>query len=454
MEASITPLAALSLNSDRHTILVRVTRMWEAVNKRTGAPLHTNVVLLDEKQTHMIAVIRNNQKQIYLPKLKEEEIYAISNFKLVPAPKQYKAVDADYSINFLYKTKIEKWVASAIIPLYKFELKPFPEVKNLVGNVAMLIDVLGMVKSYGKPETRNNGAQKIDVILTDHKNEIMLVTLWEDRVVQLQELLSPFKNEPVFVVTTGLLAKKFSTAASLSGTDATRCYANIDYAPLTDLKKALATTIDGKQGTLTAPTVEQFVTSTGETIQELPISSILKTVIPPEKQLVRCICRAQIVDVLGGNGWYYNCCPTCARAPQDMNGKYYCLACNEDIESLAQRFRIVVRVEDPTGTTTVTLFNKEAEQLVGVPLQKILVAQSQDQQLMEAIPPVVRNIIGKHCAFQLKITPYNIIQGCEEYTVSRVYEVPSLDTTTSMVPNTKFVADPIGGGIAKKQKLT
>ncbi|KAK1365939.1 hypothetical protein POM88_041500 [Heracleum sosnowskyi] len=101
--------------------------------------------------------------------LKEEEIYAISNFKLVSAPKKYKAVDADYSINFLYKTKIEKRVASAVIPLYKFELKPFPEVKNLVGNAAMLIDVLVMVRSYRKPETRNNGAHKIDVILTDHR---------------------------------------------------------------------------------------------------------------------------------------------------------------------------------------------------------------------------------------------------------------------------------------------
>lgn len=44
-------------------------------------------------------------------------------------------------------------------------------------------------------------------------------------------------------------------------------------------------------------------------------------------------------------------------------------------------------------------------------------------QELSAIPPAVNNIIGKLCAFQLKITPYNIIQGCEEYTVTRVSEV-------------------------------
>lgn len=42
----------------------------------------------------------------------------------------------------------------------------------------------------------------------------------------------------------------------------------------------------------------------------------------------------------------------------------------------------MVRVEDGTGYTTMTLFNKEAEQLVGVPLQKILA----DQQEVQTIP--------------------------------------------------------------------
>lgn len=58
---------------------------------------------------------------------------------------------------------------------------------------------------------------------------------------------------------------------------------------------------------------------------------------PYEKQVVRCICQAKIIDVLGGNGWYYNCYPTCARALRDLNGKFYCLSCNEETPALAQR---------------------------------------------------------------------------------------------------------------------
>ncbi|KAL8097798.1 hypothetical protein AgCh_030782 [Apium graveolens] len=39
---------------------------------------------------------------------------------------------------------------------------------------------------------------------------------------------------------------------------------------------------------------------------------------------------------------------------------------------------------------------------------------------MTTIPSAVKDIIGKHCAFHLEITPYDIIQGCKEYTVSKI----------------------------------
>ncbi|XP_074377207.1 uncharacterized protein LOC141718722 [Apium graveolens] len=162
-------LAAMKPNSDGNTILVRVTRVWKAINMRNGTTLHTNVVLLDQQDKHMMAVVRNNQKQIYIPILKEDEVFVISNFKLVPRPNQYKAVDVEHSINFYYKTKIEKSPDTNVIPHYKFELSPFSDIKKLVGNVNMVIDVIGLVKTYGQMERRNNGAQKMDVLLTDSR---------------------------------------------------------------------------------------------------------------------------------------------------------------------------------------------------------------------------------------------------------------------------------------------
>lgn len=49
---------------------------------------------------------------------------------------------------------------------------------------------------------------------------------------------------------------------------------------------------------------------------------------------------------------------------------------------------------------------------------------------MPAIPPIINNIIGKRCAFDIKINAYNTERGYEEYTVYRLSEcqVPSKET--------------------------
>ncbi|XP_074356467.1 replication protein A 70 kDa DNA-binding subunit A-like [Apium graveolens] len=262
-------------------------------------------------------------------------------------------------------------------------------------------------------------------------NEAMVVTLWEARAKQFLEVFTPSNDGPVFVVITSLLAKKFSDAASLSSTDGTCSYVNIDYPPLNALKNGLTTGSTGEKEPLPTPTVEQFVTSNVDRVQELTVNSILETVIPDGTQVVRCICRTKIVGILDGNGWYYNYCPTCARTLRALDGAFLCLACDEEIPSLAQRFRIVVQIEDQAGSTTVTLFNKDAKQLVGVPLQKLL-----DE------------------AGELKITPYNIIQGCEEYTVTRVSELNGVDSGTANLSHCTSAGNPVGPNSRKKQKVT
>ncbi|XP_017238125.1 replication protein A 70 kDa DNA-binding subunit B [Daucus carota subsp. sativus] len=143
--------------------------------------------------------------------------------------------------------------------------------------------------------------------------------------------------------------------------------------------------------------------------------------IPPGKDQVRGLCTATITEIMEGNGWLYNCCSKCARAVHPTQGKYFCAACNADNITVSQRYRVVARIKDDTGTTTVTLFNKEAEQLIGAPIQKLIneVTEGTD---MEEIPPAIKNIVGKLCAFQIKINNYNITHGCEEYTVTRVSE--------------------------------
>lgn len=62
---------------------------------------------------------------------------------------------------------------------------------------------------------------------------------------------------------------------------------------------------------------------------------------------------------------------------------------------------------------------------------------------MTTIPAAVKNVVGKKCAFQIKVTPYNINQGCEEYTITRVSE---------LTPVARESDDSSVGNMKKKQK--
>lgn len=118
-----TMLSALTPHSETASLLVRVGRVWEAINRNNSVVLHTNGVLIDEQENHIMGIVRNNQKEIFKSILSENEVCHISNIKLVPAPKLYRTVDRDLAINFFYKTKIEKKPDTGLIPQYKFELR-------------------------------------------------------------------------------------------------------------------------------------------------------------------------------------------------------------------------------------------------------------------------------------------------------------------------------------------
>ncbi|XP_063938166.1 uncharacterized protein LOC135148001 [Daucus carota subsp. sativus] len=321
--------AALQTGADGQRIQVRVGRVWEATNRKNGTVLHTNVILMDDQGDHILVIVRNNQKNLFLPKLKENGVCNITNFKIVPGPLTYKSVDKDMAINFFYKTSIEQVENNDAIPNYIFELQPFDRVRARVGRVNNLIDVIGMVTSIGRLEKRTNGSEKIDVALLDNKNQKMIVTLWDEKAYQFHAGIEVGSQSAMFVAITGLLAKQFS-------------------------------------GTNKRP-----VRADDKDTQQLAIKDVLELQIPPGK---------------------------------DVSTKASILLAAEKITQ---------------------------QRLNAAQLKWLSLASIQQGSDIERIPAAVNNIVGKVCAFQIKITKYNITHGCEEYTVARVSESSSATPSTS-----------------------
>lgn len=76
--------------------------------------------------------------------MKEGDIYNISDFKVVPSPKSYRAVDTYLSLAFYYKTKVVRAEDTYDIPRFKFELTKYEDI------LALLWDTKKFIGMYDK----------------------------------------------------------------------------------------------------------------------------------------------------------------------------------------------------------------------------------------------------------------------------------------------------------------
>ncbi|KAL8116039.1 hypothetical protein AgCh_022505 [Apium graveolens] len=253
------------------------------------------------------------------------------------------------------------------------------------------------------------------------RSEKLSMALWENKAIEFLELITAAVDGSVFVVITGLLAKKISDNVFLSSSDATNTYVNIDYAPLHDLKAEMLISTGKTMENLPPPVVKRFVTQEGNTLEDLTIEGLLEATLPSRTTFIRRTCEATIVGIVNAEGWFYNCCPRCARKVRDNEGTYRCENCGKDATDFKQRYKLIVRVEDKSGMTTFTLFNKEAEQLIGIPVETVINNIPQDSSIGN-IPAVIKNVFGKKCVFDIKINAYNTERGYEDFTVYRLTE--------------------------------
>lgn len=86
----------------------------------------------------------------------------------------------------------------------------------------------------------------------------------------------------------------------------------------------------------------------------------------------------------------------------------------EDVEDKAGK-----DVEDKVGETTLVLFNGVAEKLLDTSTNKLVNGMSNHQK---KIASEIYQLCGKEYIFKLKLTTYNLKEGLENYTVTKVYD--------------------------------
>nr|CAD1836025.1 unnamed protein product [Ananas comosus var. bracteatus] len=113
-------------------------------------------------------------------------------------------------------------------------------------------------------------------------------------------------------------------------------------------------------------------------------------------------------------GWWYRACYECKSAIKSYADAFWCRQCGKNDQAPIPWYKLNAIVEDDTGDANFTIFGRIAQDLIRVPAQKLATADDSDRY---ALPPVIKNIIGKKHVFQVMVDPHNTDMGIRSFKV-------------------------------------
>ncbi|XP_009789931.1 uncharacterized protein [Nicotiana sylvestris] len=128
--------------------------------------------------------------------------------------------------------------------------------------------------------------------------------------------------------------------------------------------------------------------------------------------------RGNIAEVDNYFDWYYISCNLCSKKIVPSNGVYTCHFCAKECKFPLVKYKIHVKVRDKTGNTTVVLFNAVVEKLLDTFAHELFNRLSLESN---NVPPLIQSLCGKEFIFKLRLNNYNLKEGLENYTVSKLF---------------------------------
>ncbi|KAM3397935.1 hypothetical protein P3S68_001449 [Capsicum galapagoense] len=129
--------------------------------------------------------------------------------------------------------------------------------------------------------------------------------------------------------------------------------------------------------------------------------------------------RSKTTDIINYFRWYYISCNVCSKKITLANGVYPYLNCNKDCKFPLVKYKIHIQVEDNTEKTTFFLFNDVAKKLRDTSAHKLFnKLSSLDNNDFSAH---TQSLCWKDFIFKLKLNSYNLKEGLENFTVSKLW---------------------------------
>ncbi|KAL0003891.1 hypothetical protein SO802_011452 [Lithocarpus litseifolius] len=412
-------------------VRVRLSRMWEAVNRKNLELISLDMVLIDEQDDTIHATIQKNNVKKFQAQLREGQLYSLSNFRVDTYKEKdsYRPISKDKKINFLCTTVIEELKeAEVTISQHKFEFVDYRTIVDRVDNNKQLTDIIGKIVGVGAQENVHVQGSTVPMRNIDIMNpeDIKIrITLWGPTSNEIEDNFYTNNPGPFVIIVTSTIVKTFRGEHYLSSTSATKVYINLEIPETATLidRNVEKTEIEGiplqfKQEI----SIAKRITQNRRTIKQI---TSLEWTSDDQENVFTCL--AKIENIEKNFGWYYIGCAKCNKKVKSEND-FWCSHCKSNSNFPIPRYRIQLNVDDGTEHAVFILFDKEAEKLLHTTAREL----SNKYATMNAnstLPNEIEKLIGKTFVFQLKLNDYNWKEGWELYTIEKVFDNISNDET-------------------------
>ncbi|XP_075660812.1 replication protein A 70 kDa DNA-binding subunit B [Castanea sativa] len=374
MTRRVFPLVSLNPYQGSWTIKVRVTSkgIMRTYKNARGEGCVFNVELTDEDGTQIQATMFNEAAKKFYDRFQLGKVYFISKGSLKLANKQFKTVKNDYEMTLNENSEVEEASnEETFVPETTFNFVPIDSLGPYV-NGTELVDVIGVVQNVSstmsiRRKSNNDTIPKRDITIADETKKTVVVSLWNDLATSVgQELLDIADKSPIVAIKS-LKVGEFQ-GVSLSTLSRSVVLINPDLPEAKKLRSWYDS--EGKESSMASVGSGMSPSSKSGSrsmySDRVSLSHILKNPSLGEEKPVFFSVRGYISFIKPDQAMWYRACKTCNKKVTEALGSgYWCEACQKNDVECNLRYIMAVKVSDASGEAFISVFNEEAEKIVG-----------------------------------------------------------------------------------------
>ncbi|XP_035838188.1 replication protein A 70 kDa DNA-binding subunit A-like [Helianthus annuus] len=444
---NITMLRAVDAFQEQFSVKVRVIRVWEHPERRNPSQLYSfDMIIMDEEGTKMEATCLNRVLPQFRPSLVEKKCLIIRNPTIGFNNSTYRYVDNQNRLCFQGTTEVIPCEDIGGSP-YGFDFLSFPDILNSNAISNSTVDVIGyLIRSFPKETVNNKStgkqAVKVTIEISDLEGRTVFLTLWDqycDKVLSFFESIKGKNIHAIIILQFGKVKWWNGVAYVNNSYTVSRLFCNHDCPEVDEFRNRLfENSIEVSESTSLgsmAKSVEEEILKSKDFLNICDVFSL--------KTVCKVIVLGNILGVYKDEGWFYEGCNRCNKKIKKVvnlsedtqeSGSAVTkevLTCVSDrcafkTITSSLKFKIQLRVQDPSASVTLTLFDREARKLLGKSVDDILTANPEFRSDSMKIPAEVDALVGQTAAFKIDVTGYVLKYNIHKYGILKLTVDPNV----------------------------